>query len=82
MHFGEACFHAKITDGQLVIARSAAERADAVIETDPNTLAAVIYDGRDLNEALRVGDLKYRSDKTALKRFLKFFSLPAPASAA
>jgi hypothetical protein len=39
-------------------------------------LAALVYGGYDLNEALRLKALKLTGDKNAVKRFLKLFPLP------
>lgn len=81
LRFGEHRFHAEVADNQIALARGSAHQPDATIETDPNTLAALVYDGRDLAEALRSGELKYEGDKSAVKRFLTLFSLPEPAPA-
>lgn len=81
LRFGEDRFHADVADGCIDIERGAAREPDAVIESDPDTLAALVYGGGDLTEALRSGKLRHQGDKAALKRFLKLFSLPAPATA-
>lgn len=81
LRFGRDCFHLRIRAGRLTLARGSAERPDAIIESDPDTLAAVVYDGRKLAEALRQGDLRISGDKSAARRLLTFFSLPEPASA-
>lgn len=81
LRFGEDRFYAKVADGKIELARGSAERPDAVIETDPNTLAALVYDGGDLAAALRAGELKYEGDKPAVKRFLTLFTLPERAAA-
>src|SRR3954451_12835314 len=46
-------FHARVRDGRLEIARGEAEHPDAVIDTDPDTLTAVFWHGRDAGEAQR-----------------------------
>jgi DNA-binding HxlR family transcriptional regulator len=46
LRFGDQWFHARVSDGALSITRGAAERPDATIETDPATLAAVLWHGR------------------------------------
>jgi len=81
LRFGEDRFHAEIADGGIHIERGAAREPDGVIESDPDTLAALVYGDGDLAEALRAGKLGYQGDKAALKRLLKLFTLPAPASA-
>ena len=82
LRLGEDRFHAEIADGRMALDRGSAAQPDAVLETDPGTLAALAYGGRKLNEALRVGDVKVEGDKAVVKRFLTLFPLPLPAPAA
>lgn len=79
LRFGEDRFHAEVAAGQLELARGSADRPDATIEGDPATLAALVYGGRKLAEALRSGDLKVEGDRSAIKRFLTLFPLPETA---
>jgi ubiquinone biosynthesis protein UbiJ len=51
------------------IARGSAERLDVTIEADPATLATLVYDGPQLDEALSSGDLKLKGDESAVDRF-------------
>jgi hypothetical protein len=46
------------------------------IETDPAILAALVYEGRPLAEALRSGDLEIGGDGSAVERFLTLFPCP------
>lgn len=78
--FGDDRFHAEVADGRIEVVRGTASRPDAVIESDPDTLAALVYDGRDLAEALRSGDLKVQGDAAAVERFVTLFSLPEPVA--
>ena len=48
--FGEEHFHARVRDGTLTITRGSAEAPDATIDTDPATLAAVLWRGQDSDE--------------------------------
>jgi alkyl sulfatase BDS1-like metallo-beta-lactamase superfamily hydrolase len=79
LRFGDEVFHALVKDGLIEIARGSADRPDATIESDPGTLAALVYDGRDLAEATRSADLTVRGDQAAVERFLTLFTLPKPA---
>jgi DNA-binding HxlR family transcriptional regulator len=83
LRLGGEPFHAKFVDGDLVLERGEAETPSAVIEADPNALAALVYGGRDLTEAMRSGDVRLEGDETVVRRFLTLFPLPerAPASA-
>ena len=70
------------TSWDLKVVRGDAERPDAVIETDAATLAALVYDGRDLADALRYGEVKIEGDESAVARLLTLFPLPDPAATA
>ena len=80
LRLGEDRFRAEVSDGRFEISRGNVERPDASIETDQATLAALVFEGRKLDEALRSGDLNLEGDKQAVKRFLTLFPLPEPAS--
>lgn len=83
LRLGEEVFRAEVADGRFEIARGEAEQPpDAVIETDPGTLAALVYEGRPLEEALRSGDLVLEGDESAVESFLTLFPLPEPAAPA
>jgi DNA-binding HxlR family transcriptional regulator len=79
LRLGEDRFRAVVDDGRFEIVRGSTERPDAIIETDVGTLAALVYEGRSLAEALRSGDIKIEGDEEAVERFLTLFPLPEPA---
>jgi DNA-binding HxlR family transcriptional regulator len=84
LRLGGEEFRAEFADGQMELARGEAERPDAIIDADdPNALAAVAYAGRDLEEAVRAGEVRIGGDRAVVERFLTLFPLPAraPASA-
>jgi DNA-binding HxlR family transcriptional regulator/putative sterol carrier protein len=80
LRLGEDVFVAVVGDGRFEIARGGAEKADATIETDAATLAALVYEGRELAEALRAGEVKIEGDEAAVERFVRLFPLPEPAA--
>ena len=82
LRLGEDRFRAVVADGLFEIDRGDADRPDSIVETDSGTLAALVYEGRDLDEALRSGDVKIEGDESAVARFLGLFSLPEPAATA
>ncbi len=82
LRLGEDRFRVVVADGRFEVARGGAERPDAIIETDAGTLAALVYDGRPLAEAVRSGDVKIQGDESAVARFLGLFFLPEPAAPA
>ena len=80
LRLGEERFRAVVADGRFEISRGSAERPpDATVESDPGTLAALVYGGRELSEALRSGDVKIEGDGSVVERFLTLFPLPEPA---
>jgi DNA-binding HxlR family transcriptional regulator len=80
LRLGEDVFRALVDDGRFEIQRGSADRPEATIETDPGTLAALVYDDRELAEVVRSGDLKLEGERTAVERFLRLFPLPEPAA--
>src|SRR5918998_1827058 len=80
LRLGEERFHAEVANGRFEIVRGGAERPDATIETDPGTLAALVFEGRQLAEALRSRNLKIEGDKASVGRFFGLFSMPEPAA--
>ena len=82
LRLGEESFRAMVEDGRFEISRGGLENPDAIIETDPATITAVVYEGLSLEEALRSGKLKVEGDRSAVERFLELFPLPEPAAPA
>jgi len=77
LRLGEQHFRLRVADGRLEVARGAAAAPDATIETDPATLATVLWHGREPAEARRSGDLVVTGDQEAVTRFLGLFPLPS-----
>jgi DNA-binding HxlR family transcriptional regulator len=77
---GEDRFRAEISEGSLEIERGSAGAPDATVEADAGTLAALIYDDRELDDTLSSGDLRFEGDREAVERFLALFPLPEPAA--
>jgi ubiquinone biosynthesis protein UbiJ len=70
-----------VADGEIEVGRGSADRADATIATDPNTLNAVLWGGRPLADAQRAGHLSIEGDKAAVRRLVRLFPMPEPAAA-
>jgi DNA-binding HxlR family transcriptional regulator/putative sterol carrier protein len=81
LRLGEDRFLIAVADGWLEVARGAADQADATIDTDPDTLAAVLWANQSLAEAQRSGKMKIEGDKAAVGRFVQLFPMPEPAAA-
>ena len=75
-------FRARVANGAFDVARGDAVAPLAVIETDPGTLARVLWHGRRLTAALRSGDVRIEGDHAAARRFLALFPAPKPVESA
>ena len=73
-------FIIEIADGQLHVSRGEAERPNATLDTDRSTLAALLYGGRSLDDAVRAGEAAVGGETAVIARFLRLFPLPAPAT--
>ena len=82
LRLGEDRFYARVADGRLEAGRGAADQPDAIIETDPRTLAALLWEGRELAEALRSGDVELLGDTELARRLLRLFPFPEAVAAA
>jgi DNA-binding HxlR family transcriptional regulator len=82
LRLGEDRFRIVVANDQLDVARGDAHHADATIDTDTDTIAAVLWDGRSLTDAQRSGTMTIDGDKAAVERFVELFPMPEPAAAA
>jgi DNA-binding HxlR family transcriptional regulator/putative sterol carrier protein len=80
LRLGEDRFRIAVSDAEIEVARSRADQPDAMIETDPGTLAAVLWDGRTLADALRAGEMRIEGDRAAVERLVRLFPMPGPAA--
>jgi DNA-binding HxlR family transcriptional regulator len=80
LRIGEDHFRAEVSGESFEVERGSIERTDAAIEADSATLAELVYQGRDLAEALRSGDVKVEGNEASVERFLTLFPLPEPAA--
>jgi DNA-binding HxlR family transcriptional regulator len=79
LRLGENNFSVAVADGRLSLSRGAAEQATATLDTAPQTLAALLYRGRPLDDATRTGEVTITGDAAAVARFLRLFPIPEPA---
>ena len=82
LRLGEDRFRAVVADGRFEVERGSVEGPDVVIEGDPGELAALVYEGRRLDETLRSGGIRVEGDRSAVERFLRLFPLPEQAASA
>jgi hypothetical protein len=82
LHLDDDRFRIEVADGRIETDRGEVDEPDAIIETDPKTLEAVIFDGADLDQALRSGDMRIEGDQVLAARFLDLYTEPARPTAA
>jgi DNA-binding HxlR family transcriptional regulator len=66
LRLGDQRFHARVAEGRFEVTGGGADEPDAVIATDPGTLAAVLWHGR-------ARDFTIDGDERAVDRFLDLF---------
>ena len=76
---GGQAFGLEVKDRSIRVYRGVPAHPDARIKTDVDTLAALVYEGGDLDEALRSGDVEIEGDRSAVERLTDLFQLPEPA---
>jgi DNA-binding HxlR family transcriptional regulator len=84
LRLGEHSYRLRVAGGRLDVtrgtsdARGTSARRDAAIATDPPTLAAVLWHGRRLTDALRSGDVEFEGSRPVVARFMELFPPPPP----
>ena len=76
LRLDDRAFTAEIAGGRIALVRGAADDPEATLETDPATLAALLWEGRPLADARRSGELELSGSVPAARRFLSLFGLP------
>src|ERR671937_146723 len=66
LRLGEHDFRVSVDGDRLEAERGTAAAPDATIETDPGTLASILWHGRKLDEARRAGELALAGDRQAV----------------
>jgi DNA-binding HxlR family transcriptional regulator len=79
LRLGEAVFSLRASGSVLEVERGAAADAEAVLETDPLTLARLLWHGLVLEEAVADGVARVEQGRAAVRRWLRAF--PQPPSA-
>jgi alkyl sulfatase BDS1-like metallo-beta-lactamase superfamily hydrolase len=73
---GSEIFLAHVTAGHVAVRRAEPGEADMVFDSDPMSLASVIYGGRPLADAEDAGALRITGDRALAERFVTLFPLP------
>ena len=76
LRVGDLDVHARLADGAFTVEPGTAPAPDAGLAGAPEALAALIYGGRDLDDAVRQGTVSLSGDPDAARRFLTLFTLP------
>jgi len=71
-------FRVHIADGKIEVDRGPAEAPVAVIEAGAMTFSSIVWNGRDIDDALRAGELRLEGDRSAVDRLLGLFPKPEP----
>jgi DNA-binding HxlR family transcriptional regulator len=79
---GDEVFHIRIDDGTIEATHGPAQRPDAIVETDDETLVAITGGGSALAEALERGDASASGDPDALQALHGLFRWPEPGARA
>jgi DNA-binding HxlR family transcriptional regulator len=82
LRLGENAFSVRVAGRGIEVDRAVADDPDAVIETDAATLSALIWERRELADALGAGDIAIEGDHRAVTRFLELFPRPRAAAPA
>jgi DNA-binding HxlR family transcriptional regulator len=64
-------FRIEVSQGRLSVRRGEAEEPDALIRSDPSTIASIVFRGRSLTAATRAGEVKIEGSRRAVTRLLR-----------
>jgi DNA-binding HxlR family transcriptional regulator len=81
LRLGEHSFAVRVAGDQIELSRGELVEPAAVIETDPQTLAALLWHGQPVDASIEAGSLRIQGAKREAKRFLRMFGPPLPAPA-
>ncbi|MEA3035340.1 MAG: hypothetical protein QOH04_1102 [Sphingomonadales bacterium] len=73
---GEEALVATIRDGRVHTERGEVEGADAIFTGSPESIAAVVYGGQEIEAIEAAGALAVEGDRAAARLFATFFPLP------
>ncbi|WP_158883782.1 winged helix-turn-helix transcriptional regulator [Amycolatopsis anabasis] len=76
---GEQSFEIVVRQGRFRVSRGGADRPDAVIDTDVQTLNALLWGSRKLSEAVRGDAVRIAGPRALVSRLLTLFPLPEQA---
>ena len=74
--FGEEGFVAELSPDDIRIRREPPESCALLVDTNPVSLASIVYGGRPIADAEASGELVVTGDRALLDRFVTWFVLP------
>ena len=77
--FPHETYVARLAEGALPVTRGEEAYADANFDTDPATLAAIVYGKQPIAAAEADGTLRFAGDRAKAQAFIDLFHLPAKA---
>jgi DNA-binding HxlR family transcriptional regulator len=80
--FGDDEFVALVDAEGIAIRRDDPRSADAMFDTDPPSLASIVYGGRPIADAEGAGVLHFRGDRALAELFVTLFPLPPKTGSA
>ena len=81
LRVGDVDLHARLVRGHFTVEPGAPATPDATLAGAPEALAGLIYGGRDLDDAVRSGDVAVTGDENAARSLLTLFTLPDKVTA-
>jgi alkyl sulfatase BDS1-like metallo-beta-lactamase superfamily hydrolase len=76
---GDQGFGIEVKNGSIRVYRGAPADPDARIQANVDTLGALVYEGADLDKALRSEEIEIEGDRSTVERLTGLFRLPEPA---
>ena len=76
LRLGEHIFRVRLADRQIELERGIPDTPDAIIDTDAETLAAVVWNERELADAVQAHDLTIEGDQRLAGHFFTLFRPP------
>jgi DNA-binding HxlR family transcriptional regulator len=74
---GAESFVAQVAGGGIVIRREEPMDVEVVFESDPMSMASVVYGGRPIADAEEAGAIRVVGDRALAERYVTLFPLPA-----
>lgn len=76
LRIGGLDLHARLVDGAFTVEPGTPSGPDAALVGPLDVLADLVYDGRELHDAVREGDICLSGDEALARRFLTLFTFP------